>query len=845
MKRYSAETPEYYIQALFDEYVDISLKQDPSTEFIPHFGDTDSLQFIKINGLQQNVLIDIKGENLCGLETTIDDAYNFTTDREPVDIHGFDQIILGNELVFTQKVYDFDGNGINELFVLETEEEQQVLKIVELDGDSLATKHPFDPLVVFWPNDIGNTNASGMEVLGIQYDRPLVMETTYGNYPNLAIFVDDNALGGNFGDYDNDGLDEVILIKNEDIGGVSHRVITLNQRNGNEFEREGAIINPSQTALKNSFSTKVACEKLDDDEYPDLITSDNDGDIMIFEYHFDTNPPSVILAWDYRLPVGNAYNLCSGDFTGDGAIEFCVGGYNNDTDDPSRSFSYYEFFENTGQDSCQSMGYLAFSEIDTKNSIASADMDGDGDEEIVIAVPPNIYIVDYVDGQFKPIWQGLSTKTSSNVIALSGKTAMQDAYIITNIDNNGTKSSTLITETEEFTGPSYPQYFTTSPLDSTSVFLAWEHPDADYFKVYRKFDNNVILIADNVTENYYTDFNLTTGDTLFYQVTAVDGSYTPEESQSTLWEMVVPLKDPELIDIRMISQYELKLKFDLEVDNILTTIFSIEFGRGESYPASVNVIEQNTALILRFTDLLEEYEDYILSISGLTGKTGVPVDQGPYQFQYEDDTYAPEIINVTISNTKTVNIIFSEALEETLAEDLGNYTLLLPAIDRDNEIENLKYFEADSCFVAIRLNEEMKYTNQPYFLKVDNLKDLAGNVISNNGDKCHFSLTSILGIKNLKQMVVYPNPLDFSESLIDKINFINLPTDVSGEIRIFNLDGELIFDSSVGPYAKNDLRSYFSWECENNFGNSISSGIYFYHIKMGKDSRMGKIIVIN
>jgi len=493
------------------------------------------------------------------------------------------------------------------------------------------------------------------------------------------------------------------------------------------------------------------------------------------------------------------------------------------------------------------MGYLAFSEIDTKNSLASADINGDGDEEIVIAVPPNIYVVDYIDGQFKPIWQGLSTKTSSNVIAFSGKTAMQDSYIVTNIDENGTKSSSLIQESEVFTGPSYPLYFVASPLDSASVFLTWEHPDADYFKVYRNFDNNGngTLIADNVTDNYFTDFNLTTGDTLYYRVKAVDGSYNPEESQPTSWEQAVPLKEPELLDIRMISQYELKLKFDLEVENILTTIFSIEFGRGEIYPASVNVIEQNTALILRFTDILEEYEDYILSISGLTGRTGVPVDQGPYQFQYEADTFPPEIINVTISNTNTVNIIFSEALEETLAEDLDNYTLLLPAVDRDNQIVNLEYFEADSCFVAIRLNDELKYTNQPYFLKVDNLKDLAGNVISNNGDKCHFSLTSLLQLKNLKQMVVYPNPLNFSESLIDKVNFINLPTDLTGEIRIFNLDGELIFDSSVGPYSKNDLRSYFSWECENNSGNRVSSGIYFYHIKMGKDSRKGKIIIIN
>lgn len=585
----------------------------------------------------------------------------------------------------------------------------------------------------------------------------------------------------------------------------------------------------------------MVCDKLDSDNFPDILATDSDGDIMIFERESGL----FEMVWDYRLPVGNAYNLCSGDFTGDGESEFCVGGYNQDTDDPVRSFSFYQFFKNTGvNNEYQSLGYLAFSEVDTKNSIASADMDGDGDDEIVIAAPPNIYVIDYIDGQFQPIWQGLSTKTSSNIIAVSGKTDFQDAFIVTNIEEGGITKSTLITEGEEFNGPASPQFFTAAPLDSVSVYLSWQHAGADNFKVYRKFEDGDSLIA-NISQNFFTDENLTIGDTLYYQVTAVDASFDPIESLPTSWEMVVPYFVPELINIRMISQYEIKLKFDIEVDNIYSTIFSVDFGRERIYPISVNMIEQNTALILRFNDMFNEYDDYILNISGLTGKTGVPIDSGPYQFQYEEDTYPPEIITVRASTANIVNIIFSEALDESLAEDIGNYTLIFPAVDKDNEIENLEYFEGDSCYVAMQFKDDLKYTNQPYFLKVSNLKDLAGNVISNSGNKYHFSLTSMLGLKNLKQMVVYPNPLYIGKNLIDKFNFINLPFDVSGRIWIYNLDGELIFDSDLGQYNINDLKPYFSWECKNNAGNKVSSGIYFYLIRMGKDSRKGKIIIIN
>jgi len=844
MKRYAAEIPEYYIQAIFNEDVNIFLRQYPSTEFIPHFGNADSLQIVKIDGLPQTVIIDIKAKNLCDLETIVNNAYEFETDQDAIDIHAFNQAAIGNKLTCTQKTYDFDGNGKNEVFALETVNEQQALKILELNNGQLVTKHEFS--AIFWPNDIGNSNADGMEILGIQFNRPLILETSSGNYPSQPIFVDDSALGANFADYDNDGIDEVILVRDVTIppgdpNGITYRVITLNQRNGDTFEREVKIFNNSPTSLKNFFSTKVVCDKLDNDNYPDILAADKDGDIMIFE----RETGEFEMVWDHRLPVGNAYNLCSGDFTGDGKSEFCVGGYNQDTSDSAKSFSFYEFFKTTRlNNEYQSLGYLAFSEIDTKNSLAAADIDGDGDDEIVIAVPPNIYIVDYIDGQFQPIWQGLSTKTSSNTIVFSGKTASQNAFIITNIKDNGITRSALISEMEEFTGPSSPQFFTATSLDSVSVYLSWQHAGADHFNVYRKFEDDVTLIP-NVSQNFFIDDNLITGDTLYYQVTAVDGSFNPEESLPSSWEIAIPYYAPELININMISQYEIKLKFDLEVNNIHSTIFSVEFGREKIYPVSVNMIEQNTALILRFNTQFAEYDDYFLNISGLTGKTGVPVSQGPYQFQYEEDTSPPEIITVKASNANTVNIIFSEALDEISAVDLNNYTLLLPAVDKDNEIESLEYFEADSCYVSMQMKEELKYTNQPYFLKVDDLEDLAGNVISNSGNKCHFSLTSMLGLRNLKQMIVYPNPLNISESLIDKVNFINLPTDVSGKIWIYNLDGELIFENKVGPYNIGDLMPYFSWKCENNYGNRISSGIYFYLLRMGKDSRKGKIIIIN
>ncbi len=123
------------------------------------------------------------------------------------------------------------------------------------------------------------------------------------------------------------------------------------------------------------------------------------------------------------------------------------------------------------------------------------------------------------------------------------------------------------------------------------------------------------------------------------------------------------------------------------------------------------------------------------------------------------------------------------------------------------------------------------------------MQDNAGNELSISHNKCHFSLTDESGFRNLKQLKVCPNPLDMSKSAFGEISFINLPLQVDGSIFIYDLSGDLIFNEEFGPFS-HPAQSY-SWDCKNNAGMRISSGIYYYVFRMGKDSKRGKIIVIN
>jgi len=393
MKRYNEAISEYYLQAIFDENVFLSYREAGSGAYSPVSNYADSIQIFNPMIFAGTNLLDIKAVNVSGLETEVFNAYQYDPEIEYVDLNSFTQIELGNELVAIRKMDDFDGNGKSEFVALEIVDDVQTLKIFELDYDELITKHTFP--VTFWPHDMGNTNEQGIEVLGLLADIPIIYEVTSGLYPDSVIYPDEDAFGGNFIDIDGDGIDELVLIRNVDIGGSSHRVLILYVRSEDEFTAIHTIINQTATFVRNEFVNKVACGNMDNDSYPDLLAADKDGDVMIFE----NEGSGFEMTWNIRLPVADAYYLALGDFTGDGNNEFCAGGFIYNAIDPNKTFLYFGFFKNTGMNNqYEPIGYVSFTQVETKNSIANADLDGNGDEEIILSVPPNTYIIDYIDG---------------------------------------------------------------------------------------------------------------------------------------------------------------------------------------------------------------------------------------------------------------------------------------------------------------------------------------------------------------------------------------------------------------------------------------------------------------
>lgn len=855
MLRYDEERPAYYLQTLYDDVVDLETRCYEGGEESSTFSQIPSnLQITRLPVMAPAVVdVSLTAINRSGMETDTTLPAVFQLMDDYVDVNSYELVTAGNMIDSSGDYYDFDGNGKMEFSGVEkiSDNEFQV-GIYEFLNDTPILKNIIPAQNVVSVLGMGDTNNdSRYEVLtwgqgSVATLYEVLGDTLSGDlYPNQIVWADTAFYDAKFLDYNGDGDDEIVAIKNYtnyDIG-VTFRALYLFNRYGMNFEEEFILINPSDTNIKNEF-VSIDCGDLDGDIYPDLITADKDGDVMIFE--IINNEP--VLSWMYRIPVGDCSYLKICDLNGDGINEFLVGGFNRNDQVPEKSFSYFSLFQNSGtNDSYEALGYLSFSNLVESNSLTAVDIDGNGDDELVINVSPNIYVADYINNQLKPVWFGKASCESNNMLGVVPASEFEVGRVVTSVWDGDNYQAAVLKLAEPFNGPVTPEVVEAVPLNSLQVNLSWNYNDeVDYFTVYQK-QNGIVSNVGNFTETDLELNGFAQGDSVYFCVTANNDNFLPVESRPTLWSLAVTAPVPQVESIQMVSSNQVKLIFDTELSNQAISREIYKLNNDYDYPASVNTINANRGVLLYFAEPLTEFSDYVLNVTGLAGRTGVAVPEQHLSFSYQNDTKGPEIIEALTEKMDIVNVYFSEPLRLEGSEDFANFMVTPPPLDSDNQVVDLDYIQDNSgYYVQMRFEEDLKYTNQNYFLLVENLYDEAGNLIDNQGNKCHFSLTGTEGLRNLKNLKVYPNPLninDLKDGEEFSIRFSDFPLNKKGEIKIYNLAGNLVFEDQVGPIAA--ATQAYRWNVRNNDNRRVSSGIYFYYLRMNGDSRKGKIVIIN
>ncbi|MFO8144938.1 MAG: S8 family serine peptidase [Candidatus Syntrophosphaera sp.] len=835
--RYDKQNLRYYVSAIFSEEVRTQLMvTDPHGTIHNCYGTKmDTLHVWRLPEYlpQGEVDIKIKATNISGLTLTTDIYPDFMDIQyDVVPSHGYVWQEIGPARVPLNYTYDYDGDGYPEYIAMDLPSSGYGQVYVYQPGAAgHEVKHSFSDS--FWLLGAGDTNNEGQEILQLKGDTAILLESQLtSTYPHLPIWEDTSITGGVIADYSNDGQDDILLVKNL----PTERVIQAYKRSGNIISPKNMLHNTSETNVRNTFVPTIIVDNLDNDSFRDILTADTDGDIMIYEIRNDNIHE---LAWTHRMSIGNTYSLATGDFDGNGSKDFIVGGYLTDILDTNLNFWLFEAFRNTANNSYASMGTVMFNDVASQNSIRAMDLDSDGKDEIILAIAPNLYILKYEGGEFKPQFYGNSFRTYS---ILAYKDANDRPYFLTNYSEDADSVFAVEwTSVDPFTGPPTPVNFLATPQDEESVNLTWISSGADHYNVYRRDPGGNAEQIGTPSGTSHTDFGLEAGITYEYSVSGFDETYDPPESIPTIWQSAVPDSIPSVTSVTMVSPNQLRVLFSQPMSSAIInpTLYSVDHGMGR--PNSVNSVAGNRGIQLQFNTLFPAIEEeFTLTMNNVNSANGIPLQGSEFIFVYWEDTEAPKVQQVQVlPGQESLDILFNEEIapENPDPELLANYTLIRHSNDTDNEIVSVEHL---GDRIRINLAHKLRFGSSPYLITIRNIRDLAGNPISLQHNVARFTLVNNLNLDNL---IVYPNPVRGGDN---QCRFLNFPAGKKGNVRIYDSSGALVRTATIEPFdSQIDTIHKWDWNLMNNAGARVSSGVYFYVIEMGGDFGRGKIAIIN
>ena len=216
-------------------------------------------------------------------------------------------------------------------------------------------------------------------------------------------------------------------------------------------------------------------------------------------------------------------------------------------------------------------------------------------------------------------------------------------------------------------------------------------------------------------------------------------------------------------------------------------------------------------------------------INGVARPQGATFDIGAYEVLVGSDVYPPELLSANITDSVTLKISFSELMDPSTSEDPANYSIT-------NGIEVLSATLSD---FEVTLTTS-SHQNGIYTVTVNNVTDLAGNVISGNNNSAQYEFNQTpTGISDdefnpveFKLEQNYPNPFNPST----KIQY-SLPTESYVQIKVFDILGNEVAE------LINERQIAGSYKTNFNAAN-LPSGLYFARLTAGNKTEVIKMTLL-
>ena len=757
----------------------------------------------------------VESENMTHLKTREDNGgtyYTVDVNSGYISPSGFTEKSLNiPPLHIASVTTDFDRDGQTEIVgsplaedTPDTELQAAIFAIYErLPSGRYELAHTVESvenlsnLEEFTTWSVDDTDGDGLlEILATDDSRTFLIESsTPRGYPDRIIWETPFLSGGTIADLNRDGKKEIIGADNN-----NDRLLVFAYDNATNTHIEKAVL-VNETAGSNVLAQRFAIADFDNDGNTELVAGDSEGEIFIYQ----PTPfgGTFELEWQTQLPLKNITQLASGDLTGDGTPEFVVGGLLSLPDNPSGPL-LWKFLVLTHTPH----GYALLSEQTrdatlaiaphrrNANSIAIADVDRDGINNLIIAAYPNLYVTAWDGTALRPLWHRRVHPTPALFTTQRNQNGFDEFYV--NLEDGVSRLTSILATDPDGVDLLTPWNVEARPLTQKAVQVTWDAtpvqtddgntqetniqpsslPTFQSFTVYRAqagkeeapAEATFEKVAENLTVTRFLDRRVTKDNTYWYTIT-VKGT-NGNETQHTEPVAATPREPPQLIHAiyhrpgQEDNTTQLEFQTDTQRSPVSRNVWVIV-----AYDRRMNLgIADESRYILR----------EIQRIDGIN-----PVS--------------------------------------AIRDRMGRRALL--AFDTESIIEHF--------------GQPLTATTAPYEISVSNVADIDENPIRAATQPLEIpeGIAEPM-VSDLMQARVYPNPVRPNVADKGAITFDRLP--IGTHIRLFTPNGELLETLNITQQDRNRKQ----WWLTSDNTADVSTGIYIYVLEFGEERKVGKIAVI-
>lgn len=728
------------------------------------------------------------------------------------------------------KATDIDGDAVPEVVMNRYMDGWlgDTVKVLEWAGEDFR---PFVELLTnSFPRDAGDIDADGNPEILLQVSAVAqVVEFTDGGSSAELVFIDtaginnpavDSAAWGTLlGDFDSDGRGEVIV--------HNRRAIRVLEWNGSRYAEVLRLTNPTPpeeadasllgTEINGFAEPEAVLRDLDGDGLDELIVTDTDGDFIVYESTGDNLGEAVWWRQTSRF-TNQGSRMTTGDFDGDGQREFV--GFVHSWPDSRTDGEYeaplgmYYFFESTGDNSFSLVDSLVVAgNLSNHGAVAAVDFDGDDVDELVIAHPPDLYVVKPdPEVRWRVLYSGeaMPSTTDESIRSISLVSGDFDGDGIPELLAAGADLRLQKFEwSSSGTSRPTPRWVRASALNEETVILAWQS-NADSVAVYRAFGSDPFDLLAITARDTLVD---AASDPVRYRIRGISADGI---SAFSAIRAVRPHAQGRVLDVAWLKDY-LGVEVSEPVDDgVDLSTFALRSDQLES----VLVGEGGRRLLFRFR--ADPVAGDTLFWATLEDREGTPFADRfvlvPQRAGSPDGLVLASW--EAVSETEAV-LMFNLPLEPNRARDVANYSVS-PA----GRVVSAVFSESQPNAVRLEVRDRsLGPSGLRTTIVVRNLLAADGSALGSEGNVATFAKSA----ESTAEAYIFPNPFR-AEEHPHRVMIAGLPRTAS--IGIYSPQGE-----PIRFLEESDGDGGISWDLRDAAGDFVPSGVYIVLVRSdGQDT---------